>query len=110
MARPRRSCAGDERLSFAEIDALSERLAGALAGRWGIAKGDRVGIAMRNCPAWILVYMAVAKAGGIATLLNGWWTARGTAPRAGADDAVAGDRRCRAGAADRRQPAMPAVW
>ncbi|TVV69691.1 AMP-binding protein, partial [Sphingomonas solaris] len=66
--------AGDERLGFAAIDALSEDLARALAGR-GIARGDRVAIAMRNCPAWILVYMAIAKAGGIAVLLNGWWTA-----------------------------------
>ena len=65
---------GDERLSFADLDALSERLAGALAGQWGVARGDRVGIAMRNCPAWIIAYMGIAKAGGIATLLNGWWT------------------------------------
>jgi acyl-CoA synthetase (AMP-forming)/AMP-acid ligase II len=28
---------------------------------------------MRNCPSWILSYMAIAKAGGVATLLNGWW-------------------------------------
>ena len=39
----------------------------------GIGKGDRVGIAMRNCPAWILAYMAALKAGAVATLLNGWW-------------------------------------
>jgi acyl-CoA synthetase (AMP-forming)/AMP-acid ligase II len=39
----------------------------------GIAKGDRVGIAMRNCPAWIVSYMGVVKAGAVATLLNGWW-------------------------------------
>ena len=66
--------AGDERLSFAELDRISERLAHALASR-GIAKGDRVAIAMRNCPAWIVTYMAVLKAGGIVTLLNGWWEA-----------------------------------
>jgi acyl-CoA synthetase (AMP-forming)/AMP-acid ligase II len=63
---------GDERLTFAELDDWSEKLARALVGR-GIAKGDRVGIAMRNCPAWIVAYMAVLKAGGVATLLNGWW-------------------------------------
>jgi acyl-CoA synthetase (AMP-forming)/AMP-acid ligase II len=28
---------------------------------------------MRNCPAWVVSYMAILKAGGIATLLNGWW-------------------------------------
>jgi acyl-CoA synthetase (AMP-forming)/AMP-acid ligase II len=28
---------------------------------------------MRNCPSWVVAYMAVLKAGGVATLLNGWW-------------------------------------
>jgi long-chain acyl-CoA synthetase len=64
--------AGDERFTFAELDVLSERVAHGLAAR-GIGKGDRVAIAMRNCPSWILAYMAIVKAGGIATLLNGWW-------------------------------------
>jgi acyl-CoA synthetase (AMP-forming)/AMP-acid ligase II len=64
--------AGDERLNFADLDRISDRLAPGLVAR-GIAKGDRVGIAMRNCPSWIVSYMAVIKAGGIATLLNGWW-------------------------------------
>src|SRR5918993_658133 len=63
---------GDERLTFRELDALSDQLARGLVAR-GIRKGDRIGIAMRNCPAWILSYMAVLKAGAVATLLNGWW-------------------------------------
>jgi len=64
--------AGEERLSFADLDRISERLAHGLVAR-GIVKGDRVGIAMRNCPAWIVSYMAAIKAGAVATLLNGWW-------------------------------------
>ena len=64
--------AGDERLSFADLDRISDRLARGLVAR-GVAKGDRIGLAMRNCPAWIVTYMAILKAGGIATLLNGWW-------------------------------------
>ena len=64
--------AGDERLTFAELNAQATRLARAMAGS-GIAKGDRVAIAMRNCPTWIVCWMAVLKAGGIATLINGWW-------------------------------------
>jgi long-chain acyl-CoA synthetase len=64
--------AGDERLTFADLDRLSEELAKALAAR-GIVKGDRVGLAMRNCPAWIVSYMGIVKAGGVACLLNGWW-------------------------------------
>jgi acyl-CoA synthetase (AMP-forming)/AMP-acid ligase II len=65
---------GSERLTFAELDTRATKLAHVLVGGWGVKKGDRVGIAMRNCPAWILAYMAVLKAGGIATLINGWWT------------------------------------
>jgi len=64
--------AGDERLTFAQLDEISDRLARGLVAR-GINKGDRVGIAMRNCSVWILSYMAALKAGAIATLLNGWW-------------------------------------
>jgi long-chain acyl-CoA synthetase len=64
--------AGDERLTFRQLDEISDRLAHGLVAR-GIGKGDRVGIAMRNCPAWVLSYMGAIKAGAIATLLNGWW-------------------------------------
>jgi long-chain acyl-CoA synthetase len=67
--------AGEERIAFAALDTRATALAKALAGGWGVAKGDRVAIAMRNCPAWIVSYMAVLKAGGIATLINGWWQA-----------------------------------
>jgi len=63
---------GEERLTFGELDKLSDQMARGLVA-CGINKGDRVGIAMRNCPAWILSYMAVLKAGAVATLLNGWW-------------------------------------
>jgi len=64
--------AGDERLTFAELQVWSDKLAKVLVAR-GIRKGDRLGIAMRNCPSWVVGYMAALKAGAVATLLNGWW-------------------------------------
>jgi len=67
--------AGEERIKFADLDTQATKLARILAGSWNVAKGDRVAIAMRNCPSWIAAYMAVIKAGGIATLINGWWQA-----------------------------------
>jgi long-chain acyl-CoA synthetase len=67
--------ADGERLTFADLDTEATSLARALVGGWGIRKGDRVAIAMRNCPAWIVTYMAALKAGAIATLVNGWWQA-----------------------------------
>jgi len=63
---------GDERLSFADLHGHATRLAKALVAG-GIAKGDRVAIAMRNCPTWIVAHMAALKAGAISTLINGWW-------------------------------------
>ena len=67
--------ADGEKLTFAELNEQAGRLARALVGGWGVAPGDRIAIAMRNAPAWIVAYMAVLKAGGIATLINGWWQA-----------------------------------
>lgn len=64
--------AGEERLTFADVHAEAEKVARALVGQ-GIKTGDRVGIAMRNSPSWIALYMGITMAGGIATLLNGWW-------------------------------------
>ena len=65
--------AGDERLTFAQVYTAARAVAGALVADHGVKKGDRVGIAMRNAPSWIVVYMATLMAGGVATLLNGWW-------------------------------------
>ncbi|MGQ0591043.1 MAG: class I adenylate-forming enzyme family protein, partial [Sphingosinicella sp.] len=64
--------AGEERLTYAQLNEQATKLARSLAGA-GIRKGDRVAIAMRNCPAWIVAHMAALKAGAISTLINGWW-------------------------------------
>ena len=65
---------GEERLTFADTLAFARRCAAGLVARHGVKKGDRVGIAARNGNGWIIAYMGVLMAGGIATLLNGFWT------------------------------------
>ena len=65
--------AGSERITFAGAHAAALQVARALVAGHGIARGDRVGIAMRNSPSWIVLYMGIVIAGGVATLLNGWW-------------------------------------
>ena len=65
--------AGEERLTFAQVHDAAEVVARALVGDLGIKKGDRIGLAMRNSPSWVVLYMGIILAGGVATLLNGWW-------------------------------------
>ena len=65
----------DERWSFAEVMAQVDALAALLAGRFGVRRGDRVAIAMRNYPEWIFAFAAITSIGAIAVCLNAWWTA-----------------------------------
>jgi acyl-CoA synthetase (AMP-forming)/AMP-acid ligase II len=63
----------DERLSFREAWDQTCRLANALAREFGVGKGDRVAIAMRNYPEWCISYMAIISLGAVAVPLNAWW-------------------------------------
>jgi acyl-CoA synthetase (AMP-forming)/AMP-acid ligase II len=46
-----------------------------LQHRHGIAKGDRVGVAMRNYPEWVIAYIAIVHMGAVCIPMNAWWTA-----------------------------------
>ncbi len=63
----------DIRLTFGETYAAARALAGGLTHGYDLKIGDRVGIAARNSANWLISYMAITMAGGVATLLNGWW-------------------------------------
>ncbi|MHB1486943.1 MAG: class I adenylate-forming enzyme family protein [Acidimicrobiales bacterium] len=64
----------DERITFEEHFQAAATLAQALVERYGVAKGDRVAIAMRNFPEWVIAFWAAAAAGAIIVPLNAWWT------------------------------------
>jgi long-chain acyl-CoA synthetase len=64
---------GDERLSFKAVLTSAQNVARALVGQHGVTRGDRVGIAARNASSWVVLYMGIVMAGGVATLFNGWW-------------------------------------
>jgi len=64
----------DERLSFGEVASRVASLADCLVRRYGVRRGDRVAIAMRNYPEWIIAFAAVTSIGAIAVCLNAWWT------------------------------------
>jgi len=65
---------GDERLSYTDHYARAATLANRLVAEFGIAKGDRVAIAMRNYPEWCCAFWASACAGAVVVPLNAWWS------------------------------------
>jgi fatty-acyl-CoA synthase len=56
--------AGDRRITFAELDATTDRIASALKAR-GFRRGDRVAVMGDNSPDWLEVFFAAAKLGGV---------------------------------------------
>jgi len=62
-------------LTWAEIKQRSDRLATALA-RFGIEKGDRVGIMLPNCPQYLIAAFAILRIGGIVVNVNPLYTPR----------------------------------
>ena len=64
---------GEERLSFKQVYVAARQVAAGLVDGYGVQRGDRVGLAMRNANAWCVAYIGILMAGGCATLLNGWW-------------------------------------
>ena len=64
----------DQRWSF--VDHF--RIVAGLAQQWrswGIGRGDRVAIAMRNYPEWVMSFWVTQALGAVAVPLNAWWTA-----------------------------------
>ncbi len=65
---------GDERVTYEQAHA---KVASIAAWMWdqGLRPGDRVAVAMRNFPEWMLIYWAGACIGVAIVGMNAWWTA-----------------------------------
>lgn len=64
----------DEEYTFDATMVQVDALAYALVNDFGIKPGDRVGVAMRNLPEWIISFAAITSIGAISVSFNGWWT------------------------------------
>jgi len=60
-----------ERRSFNRLMAEADAIAAALQDS-GVAPGDRVGLAMRNYPEWMAVFIAVVSIGAVIVPVNSW--------------------------------------
>jgi long-chain acyl-CoA synthetase len=64
-----------QRYSYGEAYQYASAFANALQRDYGVKKGDRVAIAMRNNPQWMFAFIAAASIGAIVVPMNAWWTA-----------------------------------
>jgi long-chain acyl-CoA synthetase len=64
----------DERITYAAHYKAVAHLAQKLRKDFGVQKGDRVAVVMRNYPQWAVGFWAALAIGAIATPLNSWWT------------------------------------
>ena len=63
----------DERLTYAQAHGHVNAFANWLVAQ-GVAPGDRIAIAMRNYPEWLLSYWATLSIGATVVGMNAWWT------------------------------------
>ena len=63
-----------ERIAYEDWRRDVRRIANALRSEYGVEPGARVAIAMRNYPEFLTLFMGIAAAGGVAVLINAWWT------------------------------------
>src|SRR5262245_35107646 len=64
---------GDERVTYAEAHREVRAVARFLAEH-GVQTGDRVAIATRNHPEWVVAFWATQAVGAVTVPLNAWWT------------------------------------
>ena len=64
---------GDRCLTFAELDALADRVAYGLAGL-GVVPGDRVALFGANSPEWVAAYYGAARTGAVLNPLSSMLT------------------------------------
>jgi acyl-CoA synthetase (AMP-forming)/AMP-acid ligase II len=86
------------RLTYGEVFARAAALAADLAAH-GVGRGTHVAIAMRNCPEWVVAFIAVTALAAVPVLVN----SRGAAEEIAASLADTG---CRHAVADARRAAL----
>jgi long-chain acyl-CoA synthetase len=64
----------DERYTYGEVAAHVRSLAHVLSTVHRVGSGDRVAIAMRNYPEWVVAYWATVCVGAAVVGMNAWWT------------------------------------
>ena len=63
-----------ETWTFTQAMDQVDGLANLLVNSYGVKKGDRVAVAMRNYPEWVMSFAAIISVGAVNVSMNSWWT------------------------------------
>jgi long-chain acyl-CoA synthetase len=63
-----------ERYTFKDTFEKASQIAHLLIDEYGVQKGDRVAISMRNYPEWVFSFVATTSIGATAVAMNALWT------------------------------------
>ena len=63
-----------ETWTFTQAMDQVDGLANLLVNTYGVKKGDRVAVAMRNYPEWVMSFAAIISVGAVNVSMNSWWT------------------------------------
>ncbi len=63
-----------ETWTFTQAMDQVDGLANLLVNTYGVKKGDRVAVAMRNYPEWVMSFAAIISIGAVNVSMNSWWT------------------------------------
>ena len=61
---------GERRLTFDDVFQAADGLSAWLVYDFGLKAGQSVAISMQNCPEWMIAFIAIINAGGVAVLIN----------------------------------------
>ena len=61
---------GQRRLTFDDVFGAADGLSAWLLNDFGLKAGQSVGICMQNSPEWMIAFIAILNAGGVAVLVN----------------------------------------
>ncbi len=60
----------DRKMTFKELNEMSNKIANLLRTSTGLRRGDTVAVVMENCPEYVALYLALLKMGVVCALIN----------------------------------------
>ena len=61
---------GEQEVTYGALQAQAHAMAAELQEKFGVKKGDRVGLWLKNCPEFVAAYFGILHAGAVVVPIN----------------------------------------